>query len=46
LEYDFETNTIKDTDGLGEPTGQTYKELIAAMRSNDEDKIKAAFGTL
>lgn len=46
LEYDFETNTIKDTDGLGELTGQTYKELIAALRSSDEDKIKAAFGTL
>ena len=46
LEYDFETNTIKDTDGLGQPTDQTYKELIMAMRSNDEGQIQSAFGML
>jgi beta-glucosidase/6-phospho-beta-glucosidase/beta-galactosidase len=46
LEYEFETNTIKDRDGLGQPTGQIYRTLIAAMRSNDEAQIKAAFGTL
>lgn len=45
LEYDYRTNTIKDTDGFGLPTGKTFKNLIAAMRSGEQE-IRKNFGVL
>lgn len=35
---------IKDTDAFGAPNLRIYKDLIAAIRSNDPAKIKKAFG--
>jgi beta-glucosidase len=46
LEYDYRTNAIKDTDGLGEPTGETFKNLIAALHSNNPQEIYKQFGSL
>lgn len=46
LEYDYRAGIIKETDGLGEPTGLTYANLIAAMRSNSSEEIGRIFGQL
>lgn len=46
LEYDFTPNTIKDTDAFGATTSQAFKELIHAVRSNDEMGIHGAFGRI
>jgi beta-glucosidase len=46
LEYDFRTNTIKDTDAFGERTGETFKTLIASIRSSDPEEIRRHFGSL
>ncbi len=44
LEYDYRTHTIRDTDGFGAPTGETFRRLIAAMRSGDPARMRDAFG--
>jgi hypothetical protein len=46
LEYDFSTHSICETDAFGLPTGETYKALIAAMRSNDASLLRRQFGHL
>ncbi|TXT64479.1 MAG: putative Glycoside hydrolase family 1 [Promethearchaeota archaeon] len=37
--YDYINSSIKETDGLGEPAGKIYAELIAALRSGSKDEI-------
>jgi 6-phospho-beta-galactosidase len=37
--YDYVKGLIKETDGLGEPAGKIYAELIAVLRSGDKDRI-------
>ena len=41
--YDYVNGIINETDGLGEPAGQIYAELIAALRSGDKDRIFRSF---
>ena len=43
LEYDYETHTIKDTDGLGDANGAVFAELITALRSGDAAQLKEVF---
>lgn len=41
--YDYTRHVIHDTDGLGEPAGQIFAYLIAALRSGDKARIQYAF---
>ena len=41
--YDYETHAIGDRDGLGEPAGDIFAHLIAALRSGKKSTIQAAF---
>jgi len=41
--YDYTTHEIKNTDGLGEPAGRIFADMIAALRCGDEGRIKKAF---
>jgi beta-glucosidase len=41
--YDYVNHRILPTDGLGEPAGQIYAHLIAALRSGDKATIQNAF---
>jgi len=41
--YDYLQHCILPTDGFGEPSGQIYAHLIAALRSGDKDHIAKAF---
>lgn len=41
--YDYETRTIRDTDGLGEPAGAIYAWLIEALRSGDRHVVADRF---
>lgn len=41
--YDYVNHKILPTDGLGEPAGEIYAGLIAALRSGDEETIARAF---
>ncbi|MER3389788.1 MAG: family 1 glycosylhydrolase [Microcella sp.] len=41
--YDYRTHTIMPTDGLGEDAGDTYRQLVAALRSGDSQTIQDVF---
>lgn len=41
--YDYESHTIRDTDGLGEPAGDIFAHLIASLRSGNKREIQKAF---
>lgn len=41
--YDYVSHEIGDTDGLGEPAGEIYAELIAALRTGDKAAVRKAF---
>jgi beta-glucosidase/6-phospho-beta-glucosidase/beta-galactosidase len=41
--YDYEQHRILDTDGLGEPAGEIYASLIAALRSGDKAQVQQSF---
>lgn len=41
--YDYAKHSIRDTDGLGEPAGEIFAHLIAALRSGRKSTIQAAF---
>jgi beta-glucosidase/6-phospho-beta-glucosidase/beta-galactosidase len=41
--YDYEHHRILDADGLGEPAGEIFARLIAALRSGDRTRIQEAF---
>jgi beta-glucosidase len=41
--YDFINHRILDTDGFGQPSGQVYGQLIAALRSGEKARIFDAF---
>ncbi len=41
--YDYVSDEIGTTDGLGEPAGDIYAYLIAALRSGDKARIREAF---
>ena len=41
--YDYVSNEIGDRDGLGEPAGEIYAKLIAALRSGDKATVRQAF---
>jgi len=41
--YDFVNHHILDTDGFGQPSGEIYGHLVAALRSGDKRKISDAF---
>jgi beta-glucosidase/6-phospho-beta-glucosidase/beta-galactosidase len=43
--YDYLTHTIDDTDALGEPAGDIYATLVAALRSGDKARIQRTFTT-
>lgn len=43
-DFDHSTGTIKELSGLGEPAGETYKEIVAALRGRDPARIRAALG--
>ena len=44
--YDFEHHRILDTDGFGQPSGEIYGHLIAALRGGDKATIRDAFVNL
>jgi beta-glucosidase len=41
--YDYVSHQIQSTDGLGEPAGDIYANLISALRSGDKHTIRDAF---
>lgn len=41
--YDFVAHEILDTDGFGQPSGEIYAHLIAALRGGDKARITDAF---
>lgn len=41
--YDYVSHQIQDTDGLGEPAGEIYAQLIAALQSGDKQIVHDAF---
>lgn len=41
--YDFVNHRILETDGFGQPSGEIYAHLIAALRSGDKAQIFDAF---
>jgi hypothetical protein len=41
--YDFVNHEILDTDGFGQPSGEIYAHLIAALRSGEKARISKAF---
>ena len=41
--YDYEAHAIRDRDGLGEPAGEIFAHLIAALRSGKKAEIQRAF---
>lgn len=41
--YDYVSNEIGIRDGLGEPAGEIYADLIAALRSGDKGTVRKAF---
>jgi beta-glucosidase len=41
--YDYVSHEIGTTDGLGEPAGEIYAELIGALRSGDKATVQKAF---
>lgn len=43
--YDFVNHRILDTDGFGQPSGEIYGHLVAALRSGDKATISDAFVT-
>jgi beta-glucosidase/6-phospho-beta-glucosidase/beta-galactosidase len=41
--YDYEHHRIQPTDGFGEPSGEIYGNLVAALRSGRQETIQQAF---
>lgn len=41
--YDYTRHQVMETDGLGEPAGQIYASLVAALRSGDKAQVQYAF---
>ena len=41
--YDYVNHSIRPTDGFGEPSGEIYGELVAALRSGSKEKIRKTF---
>jgi beta-glucosidase len=41
--YDFVNHEILGTDGFGQPSGEIYGHLVAALRSGDKARISDAF---
>lgn len=41
--YDYVDERICGTDGLGEPAGEIFGRLIAALRSGEKSRVQAAF---
>jgi beta-glucosidase len=41
--YDYDAHAIRETDGLGEPAGEIYAHLVAALRSGRKSEIQQAF---
>jgi hypothetical protein len=41
--YDYVSHEIGTRDGLGEPAGEIYASLIAALRTGDKERIREAF---
>ncbi len=41
--YDYENHEILPTDGFGEPSGEIYAHLVAALRSGDKGSVQKAF---
>lgn len=41
--YDYEAHAIRDSDGLGEPAGEIFAYLVAALRSGNKSDIQTAF---
>ena len=41
--YDYINHRILNTDGFGEPSGEIYGELVAALRSGDKREVRDAF---
>jgi beta-glucosidase/6-phospho-beta-glucosidase/beta-galactosidase len=41
--YDFVSHEILGTDGFGQPSGEIYGHLVAALRSGDKVRISDAF---
>jgi len=40
--YDYVKGQIMDTDGLGEPAGKIFAEIVTALKSGNKNKISAA----
>ncbi|MEQ8675334.1 MAG: family 1 glycosylhydrolase [Aggregatilineales bacterium] len=43
VEYDYENNVIKETDAFGFPMLRIYHDFIKALRSGDQELIRATF---
>lgn len=41
--YDYINHRINNTDGFGEPSGEIYAELVAALRSGQKSEVREAF---